>query len=203
MKQCNLCNSENLMTSRKESNLVPGAKYVHCKSCGNVMLLTNDILIPTPNSDTDMTKAMIEDAANAFSEQGLASSSLYGLNREPHMQPSNMVTALNEYVNTMIGQTEEIEDEEEFDMDMEEENCDCSEPCEICECDNTRVLVNHNTILEETYKDYLLVNKAGEKQLYKGCDKEFILNVINSIGSEVKLYEIKEIKLKQEVKYNF
>lgn len=205
MRQCNLCNSEKLIESVKESQLVPGAKYVACSSCGNVMLLTNNTLIPTPTNHSVMTKVMIEDAANAFDNQRLLGVSLTGGRiMETDMQPSKVQDLIAEYVNNIL---DNMEDEEDFDMDMEEE-CDCNEPCEICVYDNTRVIVDHKDVeLEDVYKDmhkdYLLVNKAGEKQLYKDCNKEFMLDIINSIGSEVKLYEVKEIKLKQEVKYNF
>lgn len=202
MKKCNLCNSEKLMESAKESQLIPGAKYVACNSCGNMMVLVNDTLIPTPTNHSAMTKVMIEDAANSFDQKLLGVSLTGGRVMEADMQPSKVQNLIAEYVNNAL---DAIEDdiEEEFDMDIEEE-CDCDEPCEICECNNTRVIVNHKNVESDNmYKDYLLVNKAGEKQLYKGCDKEFMLDIINSIGSEVKLYEVKEIKLKQEVKYNF
>jgi hypothetical protein len=64
--KCALCNSTNLLKAEKESALIKNAHYTNCMDCGNVMILLNDTLIPTPTEDNEMTKAMIEDAAQAF-----------------------------------------------------------------------------------------------------------------------------------------
>ena len=117
--KCNLCNSENLMESSKESRLIPGAKYVACKSCGNVMILTNGVLIPTPQTRDKMTQNIIEDAAIAFSENAtLMAVSLTGETLENEMQPSTVKNLVQEYVNKHMDSMEEK---------LEEYLCDCDD----------------------------------------------------------------------------
>ena len=126
MKKCNLCNSENLMKSSKESRLVPGANYVACKSCGNVMMLSNDVLIPTPQQNNAMVKTMIEDAANAFSENGLLMGvSLTGRNFENDVQPTTVQNLVQDYVNNYIDSMEELK-----------EDTYCCDDCNNCDCDD-------------------------------------------------------------------
>lgn len=175
MNNCKNCNSTNLMTSAGESKLIPGAKYVACRDCGNVMMLVDETLIPTPTTETEMTKTMIEDATQCFDGN---EARLLGVS----------LTAEDNIRRYVDGMLEEIQDdEEEFDMDMEEYDYD--EEC----VEDTSAEGN----------DYLLVSPSGEKQIYKNCSKEFMLNIINSLNGEVKLYEINEIELKQEIRYSF
>ena len=219
--KCNLCNSENLMESLKESRLIPGAKYVTCKSCGNVMILTNGVLIPTPQTNDKMTQAMIEDAAIAFSENGkLMAASLTGKNCENEIQPTTVQDLMQDYVNNFINSINELE----------EDICDCDNcDCEDCDCEdyidfdkfdeseenydyletvheaevNKKLSLETASTLKAEGKDYLVIHPSGTKHVYKNCSKQFLLDIINSIGSKVEVFELKEIELKQEVKYSF
>lgn len=219
--KCNLCNSENLMESLKESRLIPGAKYVTCKSCGNVMILSNGVLIPTPQTNDKMTQAMIEDAAIAFSENGkLMAASLTGKNCENEIQPTTVQDLMQDYVNNFINSMNEseedicdcdncdcedcdCEDYIDFDnFDESEENYDYLETVHEAEVDKKLSLETASTLKAEG-KDYLVIHPSGTKHVYKNCSKQFLLDIINSIGSKVEVFELKEIELKQEVKYSF
>lgn len=214
--KCNLCNSENLMESLKESRLIPGAKYVTCKSCGNVMILSNGVLIPTPQTNDKMTQAMIEDAAIAFSENGkLMAASLTGKNCENEIQPTTVQDLMQDYVNNFINSMNELEEDIcdcedcdcedyiDFDnFDESEENYDYLETVHEAEVDKKLSLETASTLKAEG-KDYLVIHPSGTKHVYKNCSKQFLLDIINSIGSKVEVFELKEIELKQEVKYSF
>lgn len=221
MKKCNLCNSENLLTSKGKSQLLKDAYYVSCMDCGNVMILTNDTLIPTPTDDTKMTKAMIEDAARAFSlnqEMLLQAASLTADNNmEPHIQPTTVKDAMQAYVNMHLHNAQEESlcecdecdcenDEEEYidfdDFDESEENYEYLEVVPAEEVDKNLSLETAS-MLRTNGSNYLVILPSGEKHVYKNCSKEFILSIINSIGSHVQLFELNEIELKSEVKYSF
>lgn len=213
--KCNLCNSENLMESLKESRLIPGAKYVTCKSCGNVMILTNGVLIPTPQTNDKMTQNIIEDAAIAFSENAtLMAVSLTGETLENEMQPSTVKNLVQEYVNKHMDSMEEkLEeylcdcddydcDKDFIDFDDEEENYEYLGI--IPESDvNKKLSLETASTLKAEGKDYLVIHPSGTKHVYKNCSKQFLLDIINSIGSKVEVFELKEIELKQEVRYSF
>lgn len=212
--KCNLCNSENLMESLKESRLIPGAKYVTCKSCGNVMILSNGVLIPTPQTNDKMTQAMIEDAAIAFSENGkLMAASLTGKNCENEIQPTTVQDLMQDYVNNFINSMNELEedicdcddydcDKDFIDFDDEEENYEYLGI--IPESDvNKKLSLETASTLKAEGKDYLVIHPSGTKHVYKNCSKQFLLDIINSIGSKVEVFELKEIELKQEVRYSF
>ena len=213
--KCNLCNSENLMESLKESRLIPGAKYVACKSCGNVMILTNGVLIPTPQTRDKMTQNIIEDAAIAFSENAsLMAVSLTGETLENEMQPSTVKNLVQEYVNKHMDSMEEkLEeylcdcddydcDKDFIDFDDEEENYEYLGI--IPESDvNKKLSLEAASTLKAEGRDYLVIHPSGAKHVYKNCSKQFLLDIINSIGSKVEVFELKEIELKQEVKYSF
>lgn len=206
--KCNLCNSEKLMESLKESRLISGAKYVTCKSCGNVMILSNGVLIPTPQTNNEMTKAMIEDAAMAFSENGrLMAASLTGKNYENDIQPTTVQNLMQDYVNDYMDSINELE-EDICDCD----NCDC-EDCDeedydfletmfIEEADEELSLKAASELKTEN-NNYLVILPSGEKRMFRNCSKEFLLNIINTMGTQVEVFELKEIELKQEVKYSF
>ena len=201
MKKCNLCNSENLMKSSKESRLVPGANYVACKSCGNVMMLSNDVLIPTPQQNNAMVKTMIEDAANAFSENGLLMGvSLTGRNFENDVQPTTVQNLVQDYVNNYIDSMEELEENYEYLKKIPITNLD--KEMSITNLDKEISLKTASTLNKEG-KDYLLIKPSGEKIVFKNCSKEFLLNIINDMKVQVEVFELNEIKLKQEVKYSF
>lgn len=230
MKKCNLCNSEKLLTSKGESQLLKDAYYVSCMDCGNVMILTNDTLIPTPTDDTKMTKAMIEDAAKAFSlNQGMllqAASLTADNNMEPHMQPTTVKDAMQSYVNMHLHNAQEkckcdecdcgndvcetfgccCENEEEYidfdDFDESEENYEYLEVVPAEQVDKNLSLETAS-MLRTNGSNYLVILPSGEKHVYRNCSKEFILSIINSIGSHVQLFELNEVELKSEVKYNF
>lgn len=219
MKKCNLCNSEKLLTSKGESQLLKDSHYVSCMDCGNVMILTNDTLIPTPTDDTKMTKAMIEDAAKAFSlNQGMllqAASLTADNNMEPHIQPTTVKDAMQAYVNMHLHNTQEEceydesdcdNEEEEYidfdDFDESEENYEYLEAVPAEQVDKNLSLETAS-MLRTNGSNYLVILPSGEKHVYRNCSKEFILSIINSIGSHVQLFELNEIELKSEVKYSF
>ena len=213
--KCNLCNSENLMESSKESRLIPGAKYVACKSCGNVMILTNGVLIPTPQTRDKMPQNIIEDAAIAVSENAsLMAVSLTGETLENEMQPSTVKNLVQEYVNKHMDSMEEKSEEylwdcddydcdkDFIDFDDEEENYEYLGI--IPESDvNKNISLEAASTLKAEGRDYLVIHPSGTKHVYKNCSKQFLLDIINSIGSKVEVFELKEIELKQEVKYSF
>ena len=213
--KCNLCNSENLMESSKESRLIPGAKYVACKSCGNVMILTNGVLIPTPQTRDKMTQNIIEDAAIAFSENAtLMAVSLTGETLENEMQPSTVKNLVQEYVNKHMDSMEEKLEEylcdcDDYDCDKDFIDFDDEEKSYeylgiIPESDvNKNISLETASTLKAEGKDYLVIHPSGTKHVYKNCSKQFLLDIINSIGSKVEVFELKEIELKQEVKYSF
>lgn len=57
--------------------------------------------------------------------------------------------------------------------------------------------------LKTENNNYLVILPSGEKRMFRNCSKEFLLNIINTIGTQVEVFELKEIELKQEVKYSF
>lgn len=215
-RTCKLCNSKRLYESNKESSLIKGAKYVSCLSCGNVMIDFNNTLIPTPQEDNEMTKAMIEDAAQAFnanSAQLMAVSLTEEKNMEAHMQPTTVKDNMLAYINMHIHESDECdceecdcEDEELIDFDDFDGNYDylVEQPIEVEveEADKELSLAAASELRTEGH-DYLLVMPDGRKQVYLQCSKEFIKSIINSVGSHVQLFELKEIELKTEVTYSF
>lgn len=214
MRKCNLCNSENLMESLRESRLIPGAKYVACKSCGNVMILSNGVLIPTPQTNDKMTQNIIEDAAIAFSENApLAAVSLTGERFENEVQPSTVKNLVQEYVNKhMESMEEKLEeylcdcdcdcDEDFINFDDEEENYEYLGTVPESNVDKN-ISLEAASMLKTDNNDYLVILPSGEKQVYRNCSKQFLLDIINSVGSHVEVFELKEIELKQEVRYSF
>jgi hypothetical protein len=215
------------MKSSKESRLVPGANYVACKSCGNVMMLSNDVLIPTPQQNNAMVKTMIEDAANVFSENGLLMGvSLTGRNFENDVQPTTVQNLVQDYVNNYIDSMEELKEDTyccddcdncdcddfiDFDDEDEEENYEYLKKIPITNLDKEMSITNLDkeislktaSTLNKEGKDYLLIKPSGEKIVFKNCSKEFLLNIINDMKVQVEVFELNEIKLKQEVKYSF
>lgn len=201
--KCNLCNSEKLMESLKESRLISGAKYVTCKSCGNVMILSNGVLIPTPQTNNEMTKAMIEDAAMAFSENGrLMAASLTGKNYENDIQPTTVQNLMQDYVNDYMDSINELEEDICDCEDCDEEDYDFLETMFIEEADEELSLKAASELKTEN-NNYLVILPSGEKRMFRNCSKEFLLNIINTMGTQVEVFELKEIELKQEVKYSF
>lgn len=207
MKKCNLCNSDALMESVGESRLIPGAKYVNCCSCGNMMILSEGVLIPTPQADNEMTKAMIEDAANCFLANyngRLMAASLTGKNCETHVQPTAVQQLMQNYVGEFIEKIEEAMNEDCDECEEECSNC-CSPTLQEEQIDMNislaAVSIRSNDGQAET-KSYLLVRKDGNKQIIEGATKLFITEIINTIEEGFVLYEINEITPKTEVKYS-
>ena len=219
--KCALCNSTNLLKAEKESALIKNAHYTSCMDCGNVMILLNNTLIPTPTEDNEMTKAMIEDAAQAFKMNRGISLQAVSLteekNMETHMQPTTVKENIGNYVNMHLHKFDELDEIEDF-TDFDE--CDCEEEEELIDFDDfdgdygyleqvkeeevdKELSLQAASELRTESKDYLLILPNGEKQLFRNCSKEFILSIINSIGSHVQLFELNEIELKTQVKYNF
>lgn len=244
MKKCVLCQSERLKISERTSQLIPGAKYAACLDCGNVNLIVNDVMIPTPESDTETTKALIKDAAEALGTAGLMKVSLTA---ENPADIEKLKLTISNYVKNVLGETDEedvcdtcgecpciCDDLIEEDLDECDYDCDnCDEGCpdfeekkaaaldaglpileeritEECCIDSLPVkevtisqTKRMNTLFDEKNKTYLLVMPDGTKKTFENCSKEFILNIINDIGTHVKLYEMKEVKLKERITYDF
>lgn len=217
--KCALCNSTNLLKAEKESALIKNAHYTNCMDCGNVMILLNDTLIPTPTEDNEMTKAMIEDAAQAFKMNRGVSLQAVSLTEdkdmETHMQPTTVKENMKNYVNMHMHTYDELDEINDF-TDLEE--CECEE--EIIPFDDfdgdygyleqvreeevdKELSLKVASELRTEGHNYLLILPNGDKQVYRNCSKEFILSIINSIGSHVQLFELNEIELKTQVKYNF
>ena len=217
--KCALCNSTNLLKAEKESALIKNAHYTNCMDCGNVMILLNDTLIPTPTEDNEMTKAMIEDAAQAFKMNRGVSLQAVSLTEdkdmETHMQPTTVKENMENYVNMHMHTYDELDEINDF-TDLEE--CECEEdiiPFDDFDGDygyleqvkeeevDKELSLQVASELRTEGKDYLLVLPDGTKQVYLRCSKEFILSIINSIGSHVQLFELNEIELKTQVKVKY
>lgn len=239
MKKCTLCKSDRLRESDKESKLIPKAKYAVCLDCGNVNLLVNGVVIPTPQEEGEMTTALIKDAAEAFGTANLRKISVTGNDTVPLDDIKNQIeTYVNSFVDEDICEVcgespcicDELieEDLDEFECDHDCDNCD--EGCPDFEEKKVAAIKNGDpvyleqingqisidalpdistTIAEITgngtgNKNYVLfIEDTGEKKFFFNCSKEFILNIINDIGTHVSLYELKEVKLKEKVTYSF
>lgn len=199
MKICNSCGNKNLIVSTKKSDIIKGANYVACLDCGNIMLILNDEMLPTPTSNTPQTKLLIQDAANCFDSLMVGgAASLNGKTTPTDIQPSQALEGIQDYINHYLCLEEYFEEDDPDEC----EGCDdcCSCVCDIdteCTCQENS---NYSYIKDD---DYLLILPSGEKQIYRNCSKDFMMNIINDIGSNVKLFNIKEIELKSEVKYTF
>ena len=228
MKKCNLCDGVDLMKSSNESKLVPGVHYTVCTACGNVMMLVDDVLIPTPQTNSEMTKLLIQDAADAFGEFNgrgfLRATSLNGTDFNPEIQPTQVKEQIKKYIEELKSEINEAlnELEEESLEDLLDEEFDCDQDCDQCEdgCPDfeekkeeaiaagkpvyTEFKTSNDNITSADKADYLLIDDCDKKHVFKNCSKDFVLNIINSAGgSGIKLFEIKEIKLKEEIKYSF
>ena len=87
-------------------------------------------------------------------------------------------------------------------IDESEENYEYLEVVPAEEVDKNLSLETAS-MLRTNGSNYLVILPSGEKHVYRNCSKEFILSIINSIGSHVQLFELNEIELKSEVKYSF
>lgn len=191
MVRCSNCGNENLILTR-DSKLIENAKYGIC-SCGKVMIVQGDRAISTPTDNNEMTKVLIQDAADALNIQSsLAGVSLNGKDMDVNMQPTQVKQNIANYI------TDYIQSEEELDMDMEDEEDnyydydddyygydDEDEECHNCtDCG---------------CKDYLLITPDGNKNIYNNITTSFLEDIINNIAGEFRLYKLKEVKLKKEV----
>lgn len=204
MKNCLNCNSENLMVSEKESNLIPSAKYVTCRSCGNVMFRIQDTLIATPTDDNSRTKLLIQDAANCFGMEGAAS--LDGKTIPVEIQPVQTIESIKAYIEDQLQKENYDFDEDDCDEEYEEEEYDEYIEKEMTEEEREDL----QAIIEEAEKGYepdpnfmILLHNSGEKHMYMNTSPEFMLNIINDIKEPFSLFELKHIPLKTEVKYSF
>ena len=137
MNTCVNCKNEDLIISTRESRVMPNTKYAACCQCGKVMLLINNMLLPTPTDDTPQTKLLIQDAADCFdnlSSLGMAAS-LDGLTTPINIQPTQSIDSLRKDLSSMLSHIdeedekyEEYEDEDYYDED-EDEYYDEDEDC--------------------------------------------------------------------------
>lgn len=234
MKKCSNCGNEKLMVSVKESKLIKGAKYAACTDCGNMMILINNLLLPTPTEDSPRTKLLIQDASDCFdslmSLGGVAS--LDGKTTPIEIQPIQTLEHAKKYIEDQLDLHENIEKEdynEYIDEQLEcDENCDeCADGCPDFDEKKAEAIANDEPVYRESKTvsaaidmadfpveeiqvtevkasgNYLLLLPNGEKQLYMNTSKDFIINIINDIGSHFSLFELKYVDLKSEVKYSF
>lgn len=229
MKVCNNCGNKNLMVSKKESSIIKGAKYVACtgeNGCGNIMLLINGILAPTP---TDNNGVLMLDATECFHSL-VNIDSIESLEKEAALADIHTIEQAQTYIEKQI----ELQlkkgiliSEDEL-INSCDENCDeCFEGCSDFEKRKAEAIANDQPVYLETKTvsasidsmepteeiqisevkpvgNYLLLLSNGEKQVYMGTSKDFMINIINNIGSQdFALFELKHIELKQEVKYSF
>lgn len=201
-KSCTNCNNENLIISQRESKVMPKSKYAACTKCGKVMMLMNDILIPTPTDESPRTKLLIQDAADCFTElMSLGgAASLDGQTTPVNMQPTQALESAKASLLAAATTADDEEYEVEYDEYYEDEYDLDDEEIEDYE-DMQRNMLIENTAPE--YKDYLLVHPSGEKQLYRNTSKDFMINIINDIGSHIMLYELKAVELKTQITYSF
>lgn len=201
MKQCLNCNSENLMISEKESNLIPTAKYATCRSCGNVMFVINDALISTPTNDSARTKLLVQDAADCFNMNNVVAS-LDGRSVPVEIQPIQAIESIKEYVEQQLQKTfEEEEYEESIDDEMFEQEYDDELMLSDEEAKAIQDQLNGKFKPHPNYM--ILLHNSGEKHLYMNTSQDFMLNIINDIKEPFSLFELNHIKLKTEVKYSF
>lgn len=203
-KQCLKCNSKILMGSNY-SDLIKG-KYYNCADCGNVMIYkeNEEILLPTPETDTKVTHVLMNDAKKAFNYPVVKTA----ITTEEADQILVDAYLLSQYAN--------IEKEEDPFTD-----CDCDE-CEICDCDlkndyedDEEEQITFEEYMKEKHidkqnikevrSDYLLLLN-NNKIMLKDVTKQEVLNKINEFKSDnIKLYRIEEIQISKqmEVKYVF
>lgn len=204
MKKCLNCNSENLMISNKESNLIPSAKYATCRHCGNVMFDINDKLIATPTNDNARTKLLIQDAADCFGMEGVAS--LDGKTTPVEIQPSQTLESIKSYIEEQLQEDNYDFEEDDYDDYEEEEYEEYIEKEMLEESGEELTEKEMDQILDNTYKpnpNFMILLENGEKHLYMNTSPEFILNIVNDIKEPFSLFELKHIPLKTEVKYSF
>ena len=197
MIRCSVCGNENLMMAG-ESKLIENARYGIC-SCGKVMIVQGDTAIPTPTDNNEMTKALIQDAAEALNTpSALRAVSLNRTDIQVEMQPTQVKQNIANYISNYLRSQEE----DELDYEMEDDYCeDCG--CYICECDNDCdcELCHCEEEVESEFipnKNYLLITPGGERNMYENISPEFLEDIINNIVGEFKLFELKEVELKKE-----
>lgn len=197
MIRCSVCGNENLMMAG-QSKLIENARYGIC-SCGKVMIIQGDTAIPTPTENNEMTKALIQDAAEALNApSALRAVSLNRTDIQVEMQPTQVKQNIANYISNFLRSQEE----EELDYDMEDDYCeDCGYyECECddeydCDCDECHCEA------EEAFaenKNYLLITPGGERNIYENIHPKFLEEILNNIVGEFKLYELKEVELKKE-----
>ena len=154
---------------------------------------------------------------NAFSHGAYACNGLLNGAQAMIMQSQEdtdkLIKAFENAINAALENEEECHEEEYDDLesehyeddykdDYEDDECTCSE----CVCDNY-IEEMKEEIMNDPFRpegnDYLLILPSGEKQMFRNTSKEFMVNIINDIGSHIMLYELKPIELKKEVKYSF
>lgn len=197
MIRCSVCGNENLMMAG-ESKLIKNARYGIC-SCGKVMIVQGDTAIPTPTENNEMTKALIQDAAEALNApSALRAVSLNRTDIQVEMQPTQVKQNIANYISSYLRSQEK----DELDYVMEDDCCeDCG--CYICECDNDCdcELCHCEEEVESSFepnKSYLLVTPGGERNIYEQIAPYFLEEIINNIAGEFKLFELKEVALKKE-----
>lgn len=183
MQKCLKCQGVNFVKEGK-SNIIPTITYVLC-SCGNVMirdLRYNDKLMPTPESDSDLTRTMIADAGIAL---GISQSSV-------SLTGDDLYAMISNYINNQLNEDNEDCCEEcgkpkdycECDWYVEDDYADDEEDYEDEEESDTDRFINltEKIIKESNNKE---LNEMWEKAKKEGVLKEIINETNNSVGFEI------------------
>lgn len=174
MERCTKCQGNNFI-KRGKSGVIPTTEYVLC-SCGNVMVKDSRIsmLIPTPEIDTDLTRFMIADAAQALGMPiGSAVIDEEGMAKRFEESISNIVNSL-------------FEDEDDEDID------DCDGCCHDCEsyddCYDEEDEEDEEDIVDEflEFAEKVLnsTNDPLLKAIWTSMDKEEIKEMISICEKE-------------------
>lgn len=169
MKKCSNCGNEKLMVSVKESKLIRGAKYAACTDCGNMMILINGLLLPTPTEDSPRTKLLIQDASDCFdslmSLGGVAS--LDGKTTPIEIQPIQTLEHAQKYIEDQLylhmTHVEEEDYEEYIDDQFScDEECDrCSEGCPDFDEKKAEAIANGQPVYQESKTMSAAVDMSG------------------------------------------
>lgn len=163
--RCNLCNSESVIVSADESVLMPGVRYCSCTACGNVMIVKDGVIIPTPTEDNMLVKAMIEDASNAFKNNRgarLLAVSLNNSDIQLRQQPIAVKESLADYVNQFVG----INNTEDEEAEIIEFECDgmceeCENGCPDFEEKKEEALLNGEPVYEEKVTAEMSIGRSN------------------------------------------
>lgn len=213
MMKCNICNNERITLSNKSSKLISNLNYAACSSCGNIMLVVNEnTIVPTPTSKSVVTKVLIQDASDCFStaEETFDEKAI-----NCGILETQNIDLIQRYISTYLDNLNQEKEYDHIDCDCDDQEDECVSASQMDNESDIKMLKEtfngdneiSMTLAEVAFaskgENYLLILPSGEKQIYMNTSKDFVINIINDIGSHMSLYRLNEIKLKQEVRYSF